>query len=229
MMTKHIILTEHDLRKIVIETINELYKGEGTIVKGSEIISRWNVANEMIKRLGNKIGEIGDYLRQHGYLCNYNGFNFCSFSCDDLDITFEAFFRDTKNPWHLTKRIYIITNGKTKELNVDRINSNEEFKIDANVAMADMIDSEKDNNRKFVVYTKSPSKITKIGVRNTSDDAEALAKKTFEDIVSNPWNGYFVTNMNNNKQRAKERREYRHYTYYNYPGHEHWISIDVEQ
>lgn len=207
-------------------------------IKGSEIIDRWNKANELTKMLGRKLGEKGYYFRQNGYDVLYDGFNTCSFTCKDIKLSFYVYNWTDDNHWELSKRLYI----EGREIYVERqkwdtykyssqfVHPEDEYEFEHNLSIAELFEKGIISPKSFKVTEESNKTLGEWRHFDSFEKADEYAKKLCQQYIDRRFNDhsrrqYYMTSVRNNVQDAKECYELRHYSWYKIDLRDFWITV----
>lgn len=206
-------------------------------VKGSEIIERWNKANELTKKLGRKLGEKGYYFRQNGYDVWYDGFNTCTFSCKDIKLSFHVYNWTDDSHWELSKKIHVEDRDKyieredwMYEYSDQFIRPEREYEFEHNLSIAELFEKGIIYPKRFKVAEESPKALGGWMYFDSFKEADEYAKNLCQRYIDRRFNDhsrrqYYMTSVRNNVQGAREHYELRHYSWYKIDGRDFWITI----
>lgn len=100
-------------------------------MKGYEILSNWNHASELIKKVRNELGNIGWFLRRNGYKVEYEGFSVCHFEDKEHGLRYVAdccsVDGNVRAKWELSTGIHFETDRKWTPRTIEAIDPQEEY------------------------------------------------------------------------------------------------------
>lgn len=206
-------------------------------IKGSEIIARWNKANELTKKLGRKLGEKGYYFRQNGYDVLYNGFNTCTFQCRDIKLSFHVYNWTDDGHWELAKKLYI----KDREIYAERqdwmyeystqfVHPEEEYEFEHNLSLAELFEKGIICPKSFRVTEEGNKTLGEWKYFDSFEKADEYAKNLCQQHIDRRFNDhscrqYYMSSVRNDAQEAKENFELRHYSWYRIDLYDYWITV----
>lgn len=201
-------------------------------IKGSEVIERWNKANELTKKLGRSLGEKGYYFHRNGYDVWYDGFNICTFGCKDIKLSFSAYNWTEDHHWEMKTRVNI--GGKEiyihDKWSKNIINPDAEYEFEYNYSLAQMFEKGIIKPTRFKVTNESNKAIGEWWYFDTFEEADKYAREECQKRIDRRFNDpscrqYYMTSVRNNEQDAKECNELRHYSWYQIDLKDFWMTV----
>ena len=210
-------------------------------IKGSELLEKWKKAAKIVAAKGRNLGEIGSYIRSHGYDIHSDCFSCGVFSERGIDIWYD--YNNFDGAWHLVPKINIghqkfdVLIGERKNWpSIHYIDEDAIYDVPVEYSLAEKFErgmlKQPDY---FRVSNESGRSSLEHRYFKTFEEADKFAQEECQKMINrrdNPteWDVrcYYETSVRNNVQLAKEHRELRHYPWYNYKGdYPHWIAVNV--
>lgn len=201
-------------------------------MKGAEIIKRFEKAKAVIAERSGRLGEIGDFLRGHGYEVYCNGFSVCHFGERDFKLRYGADCCD--KPWHIGTVIYFNDHHDDK-LPTKAINPDEDYTILPNPSRVEMLEKGWITPKSFGVFEIGPKTFKQVGECATLEKADELARRLCKEEIErlrkdDDWRPHAASAVRNDEFLAKERGELRHYRDYYIDGREFYFAVrDIQE
>ena len=209
-------------------------------MKGSEILKKWNLAANVVANKCSKLGEIGDYIRSHGYDIHSDGFSCGVFSERGIDIWYN--YNNFDGAWHLVPKINIghqkfdVLIGERKNWpSIHYIDEDAIYDVPVELSLAEKFERGLIKQPEyFRVSHESGRSSLEHRYFKTFEEADKFAQKECQELIDRRFEPAnrdvrwcYETSVRNDAQLAKEHRELRHYPWYDYQNHPHWIAVDV--
>lgn len=195
-------------------------------MKGAEIIERFRKAENWVAQRAGHLGEIGDFLRHHGYLVDWNGFSVCDFGEQDVKLRYSA--DCCGRPWQIRSRIAY---GNADELLVSQIDPAADYDVPMFLSMSERLEKGLIDPKEFGVF-EITNRTRKLGGKaSTIDKADEIAKRLCQDTINRYRNDrdlrrYTESEAKNNSFLAKEQGVFKYYRAYYYDGY--YVTFVVE-
>lgn len=196
-------------------------------MKGSEILERIKCAKGIVARRSGMLGEIGDFLRSHGYEVHQDGFSVCNFGEKDVKLSYKA-DNCCGRPWGMYEAASI---GDVCEYTpAAKIDPDKDYDVPLNLSTAEKIEKGILKPKSYLVISQHSGHRNRMGKRDSLKEAEEFAVCLCQKEINrlredSTWRPYTPSSVRDNPLSAKERGEVRHYTNYDYKGHECWFAI----
>lgn len=190
-------------------------------MKGAEIIERFKKAEKLVAQRAGRIGEIGDFLRHHGYLVGWDGFSVCDFGEQDVHLRYSA--DCCARPWQICSHIVYGEWGGGTVL-VSQIDPIADYEVPPFLSMSERLEKGLIEPKAFGVFEVTNSTRKLVGRASTIEKADEIAKHLCHDKIQRlrkvpDLRRYTASSAENNAFLAKERMRFRHYEAYNYDGY----------
>lgn len=190
-------------------------------MKGAEIIERFRKAENWVAQRAGHLGEIGDFLRHHGYLVDYDGFNVCGFGEQDVHLRYSADCCDS--PWWINSHVAYGEYGGNK-IQVSQIDPTADYDVPKFLSMSELLEKGLIEPKAFGVFELTNHTRILVGKEYTIEKADEIAKRLCQDTIQRYRNDpdlrrYTESSAKNNSFLAKERGVFKWYRAYNYDGH----------